>query len=116
MATYSRAELRNAVLYDLHVIDARTPASAEEAVLADDRIQQTLEGLSQDGLIPFDLDADAIPAPYFVPVSRVAAATLAVTFGKDVALYEGLSKLGMRELRRLKARPHYGSAAPATYY
>ena len=116
MATYTRAELRNAVLFDLGVLDARTAPSAEDAVLANDRIQMALEGLYEEGLIPFDLDSDAIPARYFIPLARVSASSLAPAFGKDVAQFESLAKLGRRELHRLKAQPYFGATAQATYY
>ena len=118
MATYTRAELRNGVLHELGVLDAVEAPEAEDAVLADDRCQQQLESLYEDGLIPFDLDSDAIPARYFVPLVRVIAETLILPYGQQ-SRAEALKingREGMKALRRLRAKPCYGTPAQATYY
>ena len=118
MATYTRIELRNAVLQDLAVIDANEAPSAEDAVLADDRVQQTLERLADDGLVPFDLDGDAIPARYFIPLVQVIGPSLCPSFGLlgELPVRIPLMDEGMKALRRLKAQPYFGTPATATYY
>ncbi len=118
MATYTRNELRNAVMYELTILDADEAPEAADAVLVNDRVQQTLEGLYEDGLIPFDLDADAIPARFVVPLVKVIAPTLAMAFGQSdkVATYEIRAEAGMRELRRLKASPYWGAAQQSEYF
>lgn len=118
MATYTRAELRDAVLRELGVLDAVEAAEAEDAVLADDRCQQQLELLHDEGLIPFDLDSDAVPAKYFVPLVRVIAEALVLPYGQQsrAELLIRNAGEGMKALRRLKAQPYYGAVAPADYY
>lgn len=119
MATYTRSQLVRHILDDLEVTDAMTPASAEDHALVLMRIAQEMERLRDDeGLIPFDIDGDAIPSPYMVPLARVIAPSLAGAFGKlgELDRLLALETRGMKALRRLKAQPHYGSAAPATYY
>ena len=118
MATYTRIQLRNAVLHELAVLDANEAPSAEDAVLADDRVQQTLELLADDGLIPFDLDADTVPARYFVPLVQVIAVTLLGPFGLTAQkqVREADEFKGMKALRRLKAKPYFGTPAQATYF
>lgn len=118
MATYSRIELRNAVMHDLGVLDAVEAPSAEDAVMVSMRIQSKLEELYEDGLIPFDLDSDAIPAPYLVPLSQVICVLLLGAYGKqdEKQQREIDADKGMRSLRRLKAKPYYGTTAPADYF
>lgn len=118
MATYTRAELRDAVLHELGVQDPAESPTAEDAKIADDRCQQQLEGLYEDGLIPFDLDSDAIPARYFIPLVRVIAEALVMPYGQQnraQAMAVNAAR-GMRELRRLKAKPYYGTPAKADYF
>jgi len=118
MATYSRNDLRNAVMFDLTVLDANEAPSAEDSVFVLDRIQQTLELLADDGLIPFDLDSDVIPAPYMVPLCRVIVPTLALAYGKGdkLSMYEAHAEMGMKALRKLKAKPYFGATAQADYF
>ena len=118
MATYTRIELRNAVLHEIAVLDANEAPSAEDAVLADDRVQQTLELLADDGLIPFDLDGDSIPARYMVPLVQVIAVTLLGPFGllEQKQAREMDEMKGMKSLRRLKQQPYFGTPAQADYY
>jgi hypothetical protein len=115
MATHTKAQLRDQVMYDLGILDAATAASAEDSVFVLARIQQEMERLLEYGLLPFDIDGDAIPAAYMVPLARVVAPTLCTAYGKqgDLGIFGPLADEGMRELRRLKAKPYFGSA-PAT--
>ena len=118
MATYLRNDLRNSVMFDLTVLDANEAPSAEDSAFVLDRIQQALEELADEGLIPFDLDSDAIPAPYMVPLTRVIVPTLALAYGKGdkLAMYEAHAMQGMKSLRKLKAKPYFGTPAPADYF
>lgn len=115
MAVYSRIDLRNTIAEDLTIKDANESLSAEDAVTLEKRIQSKLEELSVEGLVPFDLDG-SIPAPYLVPLSRVICPLVAPAFGLDSQKYESLSELGMRSLRRLKAKPYFGTVAQADYF
>jgi hypothetical protein len=118
VATYTRTDLRDSVLRELGVLDAVEAAEAEDAVMADERCQQQLEALYDDGLIPFDLDSDAIPARYFIPLVRVIAEALILPYGQQsrAELMLRNAEQGMRALRRLKAQPHYGAPQQADYF
>jgi hypothetical protein len=116
MATYLHTALRDWVAEDLTVKDANEALSAEDAVAIDKRIQSKLEELNEDGLLPFDLDGDELPARYMVPLSQVLCPIVAPLFGKAAQDYLQVAQIGMRSLHRLKAKPYYGSVAPATYY
>lgn len=118
MATYTRADLRDAVLQELGVMDPAEAPDAESAKLADDRCQQQLEYLYDDGLIPFDLDSDEVPARYFIPLVRVISECLILPYGQQsrAEVMARNSERGMRDLRRLKAEPYYGTPAQAAYF
>lgn len=118
MATYTRADLRDAALREIGVLDATEAAEAEDAQLANDRCQQTLEYLYDEGLIPFDLDSDSIPARYFLPLVRVIADTLVTPYGQIARAVEIKQNAadGMRALHKLKANPYYGTTLKATFY
>ncbi len=118
MATYTRIELRNAVMHDLAVLDAQEAPLAEDAELVTKRVQATLELLNDEGLIPFDLDGDEIPARYLVPLVQVIAPTLLGAFGKldEKGPRDADAREGMRALRRLKAAPYFGTPAQANYF
>lgn len=117
MATYSRTELRNGVLTELGVIDAQEVMPAEDAKLADDRCQQQLELLADQGLVQFNVDG-TIPARYFIPLVRVIADGLVMAYGvvsRAQAIATNAER-GMRDLYRLKAQPYYGQPSKGTYY
>jgi len=118
VATYTRADLRNKVLGRLGLYDPHTPPAAEDAETVEAEIQQKLEELAGDGFIPFDLDSDAIPAPYMIPLSFIVAIELVSDYGaqgrvQSIALG---AERGMRRLARLKAEPYFGQPTRATYY
>lgn len=118
MATYTRADLRNAVLQELGVIDGQGTPSEEDAVLADDRCQQQLEALYDDGLIPFDLDADEIPGRFFMALVMVIAPTLMNAFGvmdRAQSLMQG-AMVGGKKLARLKAHRYIGQPVHSEYF
>jgi hypothetical protein len=118
MATYSREELRNRVLGRLGHDGVAAP-SAEDAELVDDALQQTFEELYDEGLIPFDWESDAIPAPYMIAVSFLTAAPLLTDFGvfgeRAASVMAGADR-GIRRLRKLKAKPYMGTAQKAVYF
>lgn len=73
MATYTRAQLIAQVLRELSVLDANEAPEAEDSAVTNQAAQTQLEILYEDGLIPFDVDTDKIPARYFLPlVSKIA--------------------------------------------
>ena len=117
MATYTRIQLRNAVLQELGVVDAEAAPSPEDAVIADDRCQQQLEYLYDQGLISFDLDGD-IPARFFVPLVLVIAPALILPYGvtsRATLLLAG-ARGGMAALSRLKAHRYMGTTQTAEYF
>lgn len=117
MATYTRQELVRDVLLELGVLDANEAPEAEDYVTVDDRCQQKLEELYEDGLIPFDLDA-AIPARFHISLVRVIAETLYGQYGVSARALEfkDNARDGMRQLRKLRQKPVSGNPTPATYY
>src|SRR5690625_2492726 len=116
MATYTRDDLRNAVLQELGVIDAQGAPFEEDVVLADDRCQQQLELLYDQGLIPFDLDAD-IPARYFIPLTSIIAYRLMLPYGMTsrAQVLAPNAAAGMRDLSRLKGHRYMGEVQQADY-
>lgn len=118
MATYTRVNLRDAVMHDLGVLDANEAPAAEDAVLVDRKVQQALELLADEGLIPFDLDGNEIPARYMGPLVAYIAPTVAPAFGlaDRMQMLMALSAEGMKSLRRLKAKPYFGTPAQAVYF
>src|SRR5579864_3200514 len=81
MAIYTRADLRDAVLGELGILDPNEPPSPEDAQLANDRCQQQLEFAYDQGLIWWDLDADTVPARAFVPLAQWIAYKLVTPYG-----------------------------------
>lgn len=118
MATYSRAQLRDAVLRELGVIDAQGAPSPEDAVLANDRCQQQMEFLYDQGYIPFDLDGDKIPGRYFIPITNVVAFHLILPYGVTgrTQLLTQNAIVGMKDLARLKAKRYLGNVQKAEYF
>lgn len=117
MATYTRAEFVRAVLMEIGALDANTSPEAADNVLAGDRTQQVLEGLYDDGLIPFDLDGE-IPARYFLPLLWIVADVLVMPFGQS-ARAQGCAmnaEKGRRALHRLRQADYISAPTPATYY
>lgn len=119
MATYTREQLRNRVLGRLGVLDpSEAPESFDsEAVL--EQMQHTLEELYEDGLVPFDIDGDEIPAPYMTALSYVIAQPMAPDYGvsgERAAQIEAGYVRGMKRLWRLKSQPYFGTVQQATYF
>lgn len=118
MATYSRDQLRDAVLQELGVIDAQGAPSPEDARIATDRCQQQLEYLYDQGLIPFDLDGDEIPARFFVPLTSVIAYNLVMPYGMAdrAPLMAANAARNMQALSRLKNHRYMGSTVRSEYF
>lgn len=118
MATYTRTQLRNAVLQELGVVDADAAPSESDAVLANDRCQQQLEYLYDQGYIPFDLDSDEIPARFFVPLMQAIAYALVLPYGvlSRAPMLGSNAASGMRALARLKAHRYMGEPVRTDYF
>ncbi|MGA0588723.1 hypothetical protein ACO2Q2_16590 [Dyella sp. KRB-257] len=118
MSTYTRDDLRNAVLQELGVADLQDAPAPEDAKIATARCQQQLEALYDRGLIPFDLDGDAIPARYFIPLTQVIAYRLMMPYGvlNRAQLLAGNATLGMKELTILKNHRYVGQTLHTDYY
>lgn len=80
MTTYTREDLRDAVLGELGAIDPNEPPSPEDAKLANDRCQQVLEMMYEEGLVWWDIDGD-LPARAFLPTAQYVARELIVPYG-----------------------------------
>lgn len=118
MSTITRAELRNQVLAELRVLDPAEAPEAEDATDANRIAQSVLEYLHGEGLIPFDLDSDAIPIKYLAPLAPIIAVSLISTYNADeyrVAIESDAAR-GMKALRRMKAQPYFGTVATANYF
>jgi len=117
MATYTRAQLRDAVLRELGVLDAQEVPSAEEAELADDRCQQELEYLFDQGFIQFDINGP-IEAKYLLPLAWIIAYNLMLPYGVLSRANELLANHGhgMKRLSRLKEGDYWGEPAQTEYY
>jgi hypothetical protein len=119
MATYTREQLRNRVLGRLGVLD---PSEAPESFDSDavlEQMQQTLEELYADGLVPFDIEGDEIPAAYMTALSYVVAHPMMTDYGvsgeRSVQIEAGYVR-GMKRLWKLKSQPYFGTAQQAVYY
>lgn len=116
MATYTRKQLRNAVLQELGVVDGSRTPSETDAVLADDRCQQHLEYLYDQGYIPFDLDGDAIPGRFFIPLTYVIAYRLSRPYGVTDQVLLQNAAVGQKELSMLKEHRYMGETQQAEYF
>jgi hypothetical protein len=108
---YSRIDLREAVLTEMGVKDPQESTAAHDAVLVDERCQQKLEMLADDGLVQFDIDGD-IPGRYFIPLVQVIAPELVNAYGisdQRVNAIMANAQRAMRDLYRMKTPPYYGS-------
>lgn len=118
MATYTRADLVTRALQELSVVDANEAPEAEDAALADGYAQQQLEILYEDGLIPFDVDTDQIPARYFLPLVSKLAYRLVNPFSAFDRAEKLLSDdtAADRRLNKLRQRAYMGTTAQADYF
>ncbi len=97
------------------VIAAGETLAAADVTYIERRIASMLGQLYTDGLVPFDIDGE-IPDAYTLPLAQVMAIQIAAGFGLVTPDMAPKAGVGMNALRRLKARPHYGSPVQATYY
>src|SRR5687767_8927214 len=119
MATYTKAQLVKSVLLKLGQVDANEAPEAEDFEDTAIAAQSKLEELYDDGLIPFDLDGEEIPARYLTSLAFLIAQPLmsdyAMTPEREARIERG-AEAGLRTLRRLKQLPYYGAPVQATYY
>ena len=111
----SRTDLRQMVGEEATIVAAGETLSAEDADYLNRRIESKLAFLVDEGLIPFDIEG-TIPQAYMIPLARTIASEIAPGHGMDVAKAEALEQKGLRALRRLKSKPHFGTPNKATYY
>lgn len=117
MATFTRAQLVAQSLRELAVLDANEAPEAEDFAIANQAAQQQLEILYEDGLIPFDVDTDSIPARYFLPLVSKIAYRLVNPFsafdraekllGDDTAADRRLNKLRQKALITAPTQAEY---------
>lgn len=117
MATRSKAELRDSVLQELNALPSGQVASAEDAALAEARIQEVLEELDEDKLLTWDMDSD-IPAKAFLPMVAIVAFALMGAFGQQPrqAELERGDMMGRRKLRKQAALPFGRTTVQADYF
>jgi hypothetical protein len=117
MATYTRDDLIRRVLFRLGVLDADEAPEASDHTLVNQGLQQKLEELYADGLIPFDVDGP-IPARYFSALCGVCA----VQFIDDFSAYDRTATLasgqqaGTAQLWKLREFPDLNAPTQADYF
>jgi hypothetical protein len=111
----TRTDLRQTVAEEATIASSGETMSAEDYEYVERRIDSKLAYLLDEGLLPFDIEGE-IPQKYLLPVARVIAAECANGFGMDVQKAEALGLKGMRELRRMKSKPRFGTPNKSTYY
>lgn len=121
MKTYKQAELRNAVLAEIGVLDGQSTQgnpSPEDASTADQACEQELAYLFGEGLIPFGPDSEAIPATFFRALVWFIAPSLIPAFGvlSRAAYLEANKTQAMRRLSVLREARTVGSVAQAEYF
>lgn len=117
MATYTREELVRSALLEIGALDANEAPDAADGQLADERAQQVLEELHEEGLIPFDVDTDTIPARYFRPVLAIVADALTTPFGRPGSeeLFARAER-GRKRLWQFRQKPYIPTPTRATYF
>ncbi len=117
MATYSREELVRDVLLELGMLDANEAPEAEDAVCVDRKAQSVLEELNDEGLIPFQLEAD-IPAKYMGPITYIVARELVTQYGvlSRAQLLEQRAQGAYTRLWKLREKTASDEPVKATYF
>jgi len=117
MATYNRQRLVRDCLIEIGILDPNESPSAEDYEATDSIVQQRMEGLYDEGLIPFDLDV-VIPARLMRPLVKVIAAELMAAYGvqsrADLTLAR--SAEGMRDLWALRDQTQIDATTRAAYF
>ena len=119
MATYKREDLIRRALRMLDVVSATEAPEAEDYEDCQQYLQSLLETLHGDGLIPFDLDGDEIPAPFYIPLAQKLAYKLVPEYGLFGAREVSLATYDVdatRTLYRLNAKPYSGAILKAEYF
>lgn len=117
MATYPRQNLVRDCLIEIGILDPNESPSAEDYTAVNAIAQQRLEGLYEQGLIPFDLDG-VIPARYMRPLVRTISAELISPYGvmsRAEMLLMG-AQSGMRELWALRDQSQIDTPVQAQYF
>lgn len=119
MATYNREQLRRLVLSKLGALDPVQGPSAEDAATVDEAIQTTLEDRYADGEIPFDVETDQIPGPYYTALAKIIAFDQAEDFGvigERLVKLDAGDKAARRRLKELRAAPYVGGVVKSEYF
>lgn len=115
---YSKADLRNRVLRDMGALDIAEAASAEDAEVLDNIVQQSLEELEDENLIIFDTTQgetiENIPGRVFSALADFVRFHAMPSYGhpKDDALWQA----ALRRLRRSVAPEADDVPTAAKYY
>lgn len=116
MATYSRDLFVRRVLVNLRAIDINESPEAEDSVAVDEITQQAFEGLYDDGLIPFDLDAE-IPGRYFVPLRDIVSELAFPSYPfRDEASIGIRANTGRARLYALRNKPYIPTPVQVDYF
>lgn len=117
MATYPRQTLVRDCLIEIGVLDPSESPTAEDYEAANAIVQQRMEGLYEEGLIPFDLDG-VIPARFMRPLVKVVAAELVASYGVQSRAELTLARAaeGRRELWALRDQTQIDTPVQAHYF
>lgn len=117
MATYPRQNLVRDCLLEIGILDPNESPAAEDYEASNAIAQQCLEGLYEEGLIPFDLDG-VIPARYMRPLVKVIAAELMAAYGVQsrAELILARAAEGMRDLWALRDQAQIDTPTRAQYF
>lgn len=123
MATFTREELVKAVLAELCQVDPNEDVEATDFQTVNDRCQQVMELLYEDGKLPFDIGTldiptTAIPARYFLPITWKVARTLVNTYSaqdREAALAANDTEAD-RMLNRLQQAGYIATTTQANYF
>lgn len=117
MATYNRQRLVRDCLIEIGILDPNESPSAEDYEATDAIVQQRMEGLYEEGLIPFDLDGN-IPARFMRPLVKVISGELVAAYGVQSRAELLLMRAteGVRELWALRDQTQIDTPTKATYF
>lgn len=123
MATFTREQLVKAVLGELCQTDPSEDVEAADFETVNDRCQQVMEILYEDGKLPFDIGTldvptTTIPARYFLPLTWKVARTLVNTYSaqdREAALAANDTEAD-RILNRLNQDGYINTTTQANYF
>lgn len=115
---YSRAQLRDAVLGELGIIDPNEPPAPEDAVLANTYVQSWLGVAYDQGWIWWDPDADTIPERMFIPLAQWIADKLTLQYGatERASLLQAKSQAAEDVIVLMAEQANSGLTQTADYY